>query len=145
MGDISKDLHSTFPNELIKALINISYTANWLNQIADKKFKQYDISSQQYNVLRILRGAKSAITVNTVRERMIKKSPNTTRLMDKLCAKNLIDRKRCNMDKRVVYVEITKKGLELINSIPMNDENKILKNITVEEAEELNRILDKIR
>lgn len=145
MGNISKDIQSTFPSEWVKASINISYTAHWLNHISDKKFSEYGISTQQYNVLRILRGAKKAIKVSTVRERMIKKTPNTTRLMDKLCAKDLINRTRCESDKRAIYVEITQKGLDLINKIPMNDEDEILKNITLEEAKELNRILDKIR
>ena len=145
MGDISKDIQSTFPNEWIKALINIRYTANWMSTLTEKKFTEFGISSQQYNVLRILRGAKKAIKVSVVKERMIEKTPNTTRLMDKLCTKELIARTRCDSDRRAVYVEITKKGLDLLDQLPMDDDMKLLSNITEEEALELNRLLDKIR
>lgn len=145
MGDISKDIQSSFPTERIKASINISYTAHWLHNLSDKKFKQYGISTEQYNILRILRGAKKAITVSDVKDRMIKKSPNTTRLMDKLCDKNLIERTRCESDRRVVYAKITKIGLDLLEQIPIDNEQEVLGNITLKEAKELNRILDKIR
>jgi len=145
MGDLSKDIQSKFPNEWIKSLINISYTSNWLNGHADKKFGAFGISSQQYNVLRILRGAKEPIKVSTVKERMIEKTPNTTRLMDKLCAKELIERTRCDSDRRAVYVKITKKGLALLDEIPMEDEMELMSKLTEEEAAELNRLLDKIR
>lgn len=145
MGDIAKDINSKFPNEWVKALINISYTSNWLSNITEKKFSNYGISSQQYNVLRILRGAKKAIKVNVVKDRMIEKTPNTTRLMDKLCNKELIQRTRCESDRRAVYVEITKAGLDLLDSIPMKEDMKILDKITEKEAQELNRILDKLR
>ena len=145
MGDISKDIQSTFPNEWIKALINIRYTANWMSTLTEKKFTEFGISSQQYNVLRILRGAKKAIKVSVVKERMIEKTPNTTRLMDKLCTKELIARTRCDSDRRAVYVELTKKGLDLLDQLPMDDDMKLLSNITEEEALELNRLLDKIR
>lgn len=145
MGDISKDIQSTFPNEWVKALINIRYTSNWMSGLSEKKFSEFGISSQQYNVLRILKGAKKAIKVSVVKERMIEKTPNTTRLMDKLCTKELIARTRCDSDRRAVYVEITKKGLDLIQQLPMEDDMKLLSNITEEEAVELNRLLDKIR
>ena len=145
MGDIAKDIQSKFPNVWIKALINISYTSNWLNGLGEKKFGAFGISAQQYNVLRILRGAKKAIKVSDVKERMIEKTPNTTRLMDKLCVKELIERTRCDSDRRAVYVKITKSGLKLLDDIPMEDDMKILTKLTEEEAIELSRLLDKIR
>lgn len=145
MGDIAKDIQSKFPNQWIKALINISYTSNWLNGIGEKKFGAFGISSQQYNVLRILRGAKEAIKVSTVKERMIEKTPNTTRLMDKLCVKEFIERTRCDSDRRAVYVKITKKGLKLLDDIPMEDDMKLMSKLTEEEAVELSRLLDKLR
>lgn len=145
MGDISKDIQSKFPNEWVKGLINIRYTSNWIGTHTEKKFTEFGISSQQYNVLRILRGAKEAIKVSDVKDRMIEKTPNTTRLMDKLCAKELIARTRCDSDRRAVYVEITKAGLELLDNIPIKDDMKILSKLTEEEAVELNRLLDKIR
>jgi DNA-binding MarR family transcriptional regulator len=145
MGDIGKDIQSKFPNEWVKALINISYTSNWLKTKTEKKFSLFGISTQQYNVLRILRGAKVAIKVSTVKERMIEKTPNTTRLMDKMCAKNLIERTRCDSDRRAVYVKITKSGLDLLDEIPVDEDMKLLENLSEKEAVELNKLLDKIR
>ena len=123
MGDISKDINSKFKSSKLKALINIKYTSNWLNSRENDFFKPYGISPQQYNILRILRGAKDKIKVQLVKDRMVERAPNATRLMDKLCDKNLIERERCEEDRRVVYVKITNQGLELLTTI---DENKNL-------------------
>ncbi len=145
MGNIAKDINSKFPNEHVKALINIKYTANWLDNIGNEILKKAKISIQQYNVLRILRGAGEAVTVNTIKERMIQKSPNSTRLMDKLCNKKLIERTRCENDRRVVYIKITTGGLQLLNTINIEEFDQHMKNITENEAKTLNQILDKIR
>ncbi len=145
MGNIAKDINSTFPNERVKALINIKYTANWLDTIGNELLKPFKISVQQYNILRILRGAKEAITVSSVRKRMIQKSPNATRLMDKLCDKELIERTRCENDRRIVYVKISERGLKLLATINIEEFNNHMNNITEDEAETLNKILDKIR
>ena len=131
MGDLAKDINSKFENEHVKALINIKYTSSFLDNIADKILKPHNISEQQYNILRILRGAGKEITVNTVKERMIQKSPNSTRLMDKLCDKNLINRVRCESDRRVVYVEISKRGLELLDKINFKELDKYARSLTV--------------
>ena len=145
MGDISKDIKSTFPNEHVKALINIKYTAHWLDNFGNEFMKPFKISIQQYNILRILRGAGKAVTVKTVKDRMIQKSPNSTRLMDKLCDKGLIIRTRCESDRRVVFVEISEKGLEILKKIDINKFDDNMKNISEEEAKTLNAILDKLR
>lgn len=145
MGDISKDINSKFPNERVKALINIKYTANWLNTVGNEFLKTSKISNQQYNILRILKGANEAVTVNMVKERMIEKSPNATRLMDKLCDKGLIERTRCENDRRVVYVKISEKGLKLLDKINVDELGKPMNAISEEEAKILNAILDKIR
>ena len=145
MGDISKDIQSRFENQKVKALINILYTANWITAHQNEYFKSFGVSPQQYNILRILRGAGTSLKVQTIKERMIDRSPNATRLMDKLCAKNLSQRIPCPDDRRVVKVEITAQGLDLINAIP-NDINKtVLKHISEEEAEQLSNLLDKMR
>lgn len=145
MGDLGKEINSKFPNEKVKALLNIKYTAGWLDQIGNELLKPYNISEQQYNILRILRGAAKEISVTEVKERMIQKSPNATRLMDKLCDKKLIERIRCENDRRVVYVKISKKGLELIKKINMSDFDIHLNRLTESEAKMLNDLLDKIR
>lgn len=145
MAEFSKEINSTFPNERIKALLNVKFTANYFDTIGNNLLKPFNISEQQYNILRILRGAKKAITVKTVKERMVQKSPNSTRLMDKLCDKDLIERERCEHDRRVVYVKITKKGLSLLSEIKMKDLDSYLTNISEKEAKMLNTLLDKFR
>lgn len=145
MGDLSKDINSTFPTERLKALVNIKYTAHYLDQIGAALLKPYEISEPQYNILRILRGAEKAITVNQVKERMVQKSPNATRLMDKLCDKDLIARSRCESDRRVVYIRITDKGLDLLQRIRFNEFDEHMKRLSTAEARKLNELLDKIR
>jgi MarR family transcriptional regulator, 2-MHQ and catechol-resistance regulon repressor len=145
MGDISKDINSKFPNQKVKALINIKYTANWLYSKESDYFKTFGISPQQFNILRILRGAEEAIKVQTIKERMIERAPNATRLMDKLCDKNLIERVRCEHDRRVVYINISKQGLTLLSEIDVESRINFIDNITEEEAKTLSDLLDKIR
>ena len=145
MGDLSKDINSKFENNRIKALLNILYTANWINSYQNDFFKAYGISPQQYNILRILRGAQSALNVQTIKERMIERSPNVTRLMDKLCAKHLIERFPSQEDRRVVKIVITKQGRDLLEKIPMDFNSDLLKNLSEEDAEQLSDLLDKLR
>ena len=145
MGDLSKDINSKFKNNKVKALINIKYTANWLTSKEITFFKPYGISPQQFNILRILRGADQAVKVQVVKERMIERAPNATRLMDKLCDKKLIERVRCEDDRRVVFVEINKKGLALLKKIDAELNIDFLNKLTEEEAKTLSNILDKIR
>lgn len=145
MGNISKDIKSSFKNNKVKALINIKYTSNWLSSKENDFFKPYGISPQQYNILRILRGAKDRVKVQIVKDRMIERSPNATRLMDKLCDKNLIERERCENDRRVVYAKITNQGLELLKNIDDSRTVSFLGNLTEDEAATLSDLLDKIR
>ena len=145
MGDISKDIKSKFTSNKVKALINIKYTSNWLSSRENEFFKPYGISPQQYNILRILRGSKDKIKVQIVKDRMIERAPNATRLMDKLCDKNLIERERCEHDRRVVYVKISEVGLGLLSSIDNIKNVSFLDNLSEEEAANLSNLLDKIR
>ena len=145
MGDISKDINTTFKNNKVKALLNLIYTANWINSKQNTFFKDFGISPQQYNILRILRGASEAIAVQTIKDRMLERSPNTTRLMDKMCSKSLIDRVPCPGDRRVVHIEITKDGLKLLKKIDKEIKDDILQNLTDDEAIVLSYLLDKIR
>lgn len=145
MGNISKDINSTFVNNKVKALLNIIYTANWVNSHQNAYFKRFGISPQQYNILRILKGAGQAIKVQTIKERMLERSPNATRLMDKLCDKQLIERLPCPDDRRVVHIQITKKGLVLLDEIGKDYKEDLLENLTDKEANQLSDLLDKIR
>lgn len=145
MGDISKDIHSTFPNTKVKAMINILFTANWISSYQNSFFKPFNISAQQYNILRILKGSGKALKVQTIKERMIERAPNATRLMDKLYSKNLIKRTPCPEDRRVVHIELTNQGLELLDAISRANQQDLLTNLTEDEASQLSNLLDKIR
>jgi len=145
MGDLSKDINTTFKNNKVKALLNLIYTANWISSKQNAFFKPFGISPQQYNILRILRGAAEAIAVQTIKDRMLERAPNTTRLMDKMCSKKLIDRVPCPGDRRVVHIKITEDGLQLLKRIDKEVKDDILQNLTDEEAIVLSDLLDKIR
>ncbi|WP_375236294.1 MarR family winged helix-turn-helix transcriptional regulator [Winogradskyella sp.] len=145
MGDLAKDINSKFENNKVKALLNIIYTANWITSYQNEFFKEYGISPQQYNILRILRGAGEPLKVQTIKDRMIERSPNATRLMDKLCSKNYIVRLPAEYDRRVVKITITNQGIDLLASIPKNLNRDLLKNLNEEEAAQLSNLLDKMR
>ena len=145
MGDLAKDINSKFENNRVKALLNIIYTANWITSCQNEFFKDFGISPQQYNILRILRGASEPLKVQTIKDRMLERSPNATRLMDKLCSKNYIERLPSEQDRRVVKIVITKEGKNLLDSIPKNLNKDLLKNLNEEEAEQLSNLLDKMR
>ncbi|MFD2550776.1 MarR family winged helix-turn-helix transcriptional regulator [Bizionia sediminis] len=145
MGDLAKDIQSRFNHDKIKALINILYTANWLTNKQNAFFKSFDLSPQQYNILRILKGAEKPLKAQTIKERMIERAPNATRLMDKLSAKKLIERKPCDSDRRVVHVQITEKGLALLQTIPSDFNIHLLSKLTNDEAQQLSNLLDKLR
>lgn len=145
MGDFAKDINSSFPNNKVKALLNIIYTSNWITSHQNEYFKPFGISPQQYNILRILKGAGTELKVQVIKERMIERAPNATRLMDKLCIKELIKRHNCDNDRRVVYVEITKKGMQLLEAIASKNIDDLLDNLSENEAKNLSDLLDKIR
>ena len=129
--------------------INLTYTSNWLGYKQLELFKEHDITSQQYNVLRILRGQQSnAIKVTDIAERMLDKNSNTSRLIDKLLVKGLAKRTSCPSDRRAVDVVITPEGLDLLSKMdPILEEweNGLSAVITPEEADLMSSLLDKMR
>ena len=145
--DIGKVIKSKFKSPQQKAIVNLRYTSNWILKKQNTYMSKYDISIAQFNVLRILRGANDTISVNTVKQRMIEKSPNTTRLMDKLIEKDLILRDRDENDKRIINVKITNAGLELLAKIDVefDQELTMLDVLSDEEANTLSDLLDKLR
>ncbi|WP_405296916.1 MarR family winged helix-turn-helix transcriptional regulator [Algibacter sp. Ld11] len=145
MGDISKDINSKFPNNKVKAMLNVLYTANWIASYQTEFFKPFGISAQQFNILRILNGAKEALSVQVIKDRMVERAPNATRLMDKLHAKNYINRLPCKEDRRVVFIQITQNGIDLLESIPNTLNADLFKNLNEEEARQLSDLLDKMR
>ncbi|MEI6507123.1 MAG: MarR family transcriptional regulator [Bacteroidota bacterium] len=137
-----------FKSEKHKAVLNIFFTSGWLGCQQQRFLKEHGLSPQQYNVMRILRGQKgNPITINGIQERMLDKSSNASRLIDKLVEKNLADRVISKIDRRQVDIIITEKGLSLLKRIDSEIENmeNFHSNITEKDAKELNRILDKIR
>jgi DNA-binding MarR family transcriptional regulator len=138
-----------FANAKIRAALNVSFTSYWLNDQWSAIFKQFDLSQPQYNVLRILRGQKGqAINLMDIQGRMIQKSSNTTRLVDRLLQKNLVERITCEENRRKVEISITKQGLELLAEIdPLlsQHEARIFKKFTIKDAEHLNLLLNKLR
>jgi MarR family 2-MHQ and catechol resistance regulon transcriptional repressor len=140
-------IETNFKSAQQKAIVNIRYTSNYLSNIQNGFMNEFDLTMAQFNILRILRGAKRAININTVKTKMVEKSPNVTRIMDKLELKKLLIRTHCTEDRRAVFVEITKDGLKLLKKIDNKiSENQLFpQNLTDEEANTLSDLLDKIR
>lgn len=138
-----------FKDEFQKLMLNIVFTGNWLNSQSIQSFKPFGISPQQYNVLRILKGQyPDAITVNQIAARMLDKNSNASRLVDKLVAKELVEREPCETDRRQMDVAVTKKGLKLIEEMKADvvQMHKRLKGSMKEiDAKVVNDILDNMR
>ncbi len=149
MAAIDKALQqSKFSNEYHKLAVNILYTASWLEGEHQQLLKPYGITMQQYNILRILRGQKGKpLSVNSLIERMIDKNSNASRLVDKLMEKAMVKRDVCPEDRRKVEVRITDEGMNLLSSLdyPLEKMKNLLTGINEKEAENVNRLLDKMR
>lgn len=148
---IEKDINQQKPfrNNYLKAYVNIMYTASWISKRQSDALKQFDLSIQQYNILRILRGmAGEPATVKLLTERMIDKMSNASRLVDKLLAKNYVKRIECSLDRRRVDIYITDKGLEILESSSQSLD-KVLSDskqeLSFDEAALLSDLLDKLR
>ena len=132
-----------------KSVINMMYTSRYIEDAVMAILKPYDLTIQQYNVLRILRGQKGKpANLCTIQERMIDKSSNTTRLVDKLIKKGWVKRSICEENRRKVEIIIPTKGLEILKELdPLTEENneKILKNLSEEQLVTLNNLLDTLR
>lgn len=129
-------------------MLNLIYTTNWLTAKQDSLFKDSDITVQQYNVLRILRGQyPNPCSIKLIKERMLDRMSDTSRIVDKLFTKKLLQRSECPNDRRSVNVIITDKGLELLKSLDYIDDisKQMLKSLTNEEIDTLNHLLDKLR
>ena len=146
---LEEDIHQQkFSTEYDKMMVNILYTGSWLYNRDASRLKPYDITPEQYNVLRILRGSHpSPMMLSDITARMLNKSSNATRLVEKLRQKSFVRREICADNRRQVDISITDKGLTLLKKIDGEAAAwmKGLKSITKAEAAELNRILDKLR
>jgi DNA-binding MarR family transcriptional regulator len=137
-----------FRNEYHKLAVNILYTHGWLLNHQSVFLKKCGITPAQFNILRILRGQyPNPASVNLLKERMLDKMSDASRLVERLLQKDLLDRKICPDDRRRVEVVITKKGLKLLEDIDKNDEegDQIFNKISSSEAHTINDLLDKMR
>ena len=132
-----------------KTVLNIIYTQNAVSDKFNEVLKPFDISAEQFNVLRILRGQKGCpANMCIIQERMIAKTSNTTRLVDKLLLKNLVTRNVCPENRRKIEVLITEKGLKLLTELDpkiIENEDYFCSNLSIEELEQLNFLLEKFR
>jgi DNA-binding MarR family transcriptional regulator len=145
---IEKDIQQpNFRNEYQKLGINIMYTANWLNEKISSVLSQEDITQQQYNILRILRGAEKPLSTLQIRSRMLDKMSDTSRIVDRLVAKELVEKNTCPSDKRLVDVVLSKKGFAVLEKLDLlnNHLDSLMKGISEKEASTLNQLLDQIR
>ena len=148
MAKIDDVIKTRFQNDKHRFMANLMFTSNHFQNLFNEFITPFGISSQQFNILRILRGADDWVTMNTIKGLMIDKSPNTTRLADKLNDKELVERKRSENDRRVVYLKITKKGLDLLKEIDRNEKGPhqdFIKRIDDEKAIEFSNFLDELR
>lgn len=129
--------------------LNIIYTFNWVKNRQKAYFDQFDITAQQYNVLRILRGRHpEAYSTSDIRDRMLDKMSDASRIVDRLLKKNLLERTTNKVDKRLVDIKISKKGVKLLDKMDETIEvhsMQAYENLTSEEQKTLDRLLDKLR
>lgn len=137
-----------FKSEAQKATINIMFTAGWLRCQVNSRLKSYDLTPEQFNVLRILNGQyPNTISLKDITERMIDRNSNTSRIVDKLKNKKLLSREIDEIDRRSCNVGITEEGQELLKLIDQKTptDNMITHTLSEEELQTLNTLLDKLR
>ena len=140
---LEKDINQQiFRSEYQKSIINLIYTFNWVNEKLNKSFEPFDITQQQFNILRILRGAGEPLSTLQIRQRMLDKMSDTSRIVDRLILKGLAKKTICPNDKRLVDVSISTKGKTLLEKIDLyeKDMDAILGNLTDAEAKTLNKL-----
>jgi DNA-binding MarR family transcriptional regulator len=145
---IEKDISQRkFKTEFQKAMINLIFTHNWMMERMKMFFDQADLTPQQFNILRILRGAGQPLSTLQIRQRMLDKMSDTSRIVDRLIKKGLAKKVICKSDRRLVDVTITEKGLKLLEKLDDAQDNLdgILQNLNDTDAKQLNKLLDKIR
>lgn len=137
-----------FKNNWQKATLNILYTSNWMHYKIKSFLKPYGITQQQFNVLRILRGQfPNPLTTSVIRNRMLDRMSDASRIVERLCKKGLVERKVCSDDRRLVDVSISDKGLDILAEIDKKSSFLDFSSTTLteEEAQLLSDLLDKMR
>lgn len=137
-----------FRNDYQKMVVNLLYTSSWLQNVVAHHLKPYDITPQQFNILRILRGQHPRpARMHIIQERMLDKMSNASRLVEKLRKKGLVDRTICENDRRAVDVNITPRGLDLLKNVDIMEqewEGKF-KTLNSQQIQQLNVLLDQLR
>ena len=149
MSNIEKLIsQKSWTSEYNKGLIGLIFVGNWLVSRHQQFFKKFDITMQQYNILRILRGQHpKAANINTLKERMLDKMSDVSRLVERLRKAGLVERRSSEIDRRSVDVQITAKGLGLLEEVDVDLpklEDSLNLSLTEAEAQQLNTLLDKI-
>ena len=149
MSNIEKLIsQKTFTSEYNKGLIGLIFVGNWIVSRHQHFFKKFDITMQQYNILRILRGQyPKAANINTLQERMLDKMSDVSRLVERLRKAGLVERKSSEIDRRAVDVQITAKGLSLLEIVDKelpDLEDSLKLSLSEDEITVLNSLLDKV-
>ena len=147
--ELEKEIFSTkFTSQYQKASVNIVFTYNWLNGLIKAELEKFKITNQQFNILRILRGQyPTPATVNILKERMLDKMSDASRIVDRLVQKELVTRTVNKKDRRAVDILITQKGLDLLDNIHMEEamNDGLRTNLSEDEVKQLSNLLDKFR
>lgn len=149
MMGIEKDIQQAkFRNPHQKAAINLIYTLSWMREKTKCIFEAEDVTAQQFNILRILRGSfPKPLSTLQIRERMLEKMSDTSRIVDRLIAKGLVKKLTCKNDRRLVDVIISDKGKKLLEKLDLRQDeiDDVLANLSEEDANMLSNLLDKAR
>jgi len=146
--NLENEIQSKFESEYQKVVVNLVYTYNWMTSILKERLDKHHITLQQFNILRILRGQyPKPATVNLLKERMLDKMSDASRIVDRLVQKELVTRSVNQKDRRAVDIIISEKGLEILKNLdPVITPEDVLKaNIAEEDVVVLNGLLDKLR
>ncbi len=145
---IGQDINQrTFKSEYQKAIVNLIYTYNWTTERLRAILDRENLTLQQFNILRILRGSDTPLSTLQIRERMLDKMSDTSRIVDRLVLKGLVKKTTCRSDKRLVDVVISEKGRKILQQLDRFDHEieSLVMNLSEAEATQLNQLLDKIR
>lgn len=146
---IEKDIQQAkFRSARQKVMVNMIFTMNWIKDRTRAFFEDEDITPQQFNILRILRGSyPHPLSTLQIRERMLEKMSDTSRIVDRLIAKNLVKKVTCKTDRRLVDVVITDKGKKLLEKMDQRQDemDNVLSNLSEKDANILSDLLDRIR
>lgn len=146
---IEDEIKGRFRNERNKGYINLVYTEKQLSYQFQQFIKKHGLTEQQYNILRVIRGARSEthVSIGYLKDRMLDKKSDVSRIVDRLLGKGYVNRKENSIDRRQKEISISKKGLILLAEMDECEKkvDSLLKNLKLDEVKELNRLLNKIR